>query len=181
MARGTPGVPRHCRMETCHYWTQTFPGITLTLVERGGELVVCAFGGDIKYIKSYLRQHLPKAHLVRKREPLQPMIAQLREYFAGDRKQFQIPVTLFGTVFQMRVWNALRRIKYGETLTYGDLAAQLGDPHLARAVGAACGANPVAIVVPCHRIVGAGDKLTGYGGGIETKRRLLQLEGSVLI
>ena len=168
-------------MDTCHYWTQSFPGVTLTLVECDGNLIVCSFGGDIKFIKSYLRQHLPKAHLVRKREPLQPVIQQLREYFAGTRKQFQVSVKLYGTEFQTRVWNALKRIKYGETETYGEMSAMLGNAHLARAVGAACGANPVAIVVPCHRVVGASGKLTGYGGGIDTKRRLLQLEGSLLL
>ena len=168
-------------MHSCHYWTQSFPGVTLTLVERDGEVLVCAFGGDIKYIKSYLQQHLDKVHLVRAKEPLQFAIKQLREYFAGERKQFQIPVVLYGTEFQVSVWNQLKKIKCGETRTYGKLAATLGDRNLARAVGAACGANPISIIVPCHRVVGVNDKLTGYGGGIEMKRRLLQIEGSLLI
>ena len=106
--------------------------------------------------------------------------AQLTEYFAGERTVFDLPLRPTGTPFQLRVWDALLRIPYGETASYGELAQELGqggrDPRLARAVGAANGRNPLAIVVPCHRVIGADGSLTGYGGGLECKRALLDLE-----
>ena len=101
---------------------------------------------------------------------------QLGEYFVGRRREFDLRVRLQGTEFQERVWGALREIGYGETVTYGELARRLGNPAAVRAVGLANGANPVAIVVPCHRVVGAGGQLTGYAGGLDVKRRLLALE-----
>jgi methylated-DNA-[protein]-cysteine S-methyltransferase len=107
---------------------------------------------------------------------LRQAVRQLEEYFAGRRRAFDLPLDLRGTPFQVRVWEMLRTIPYGEISTYGDLARQLGRPGASRAVGAANGANPVAIVVPCHRVIGAGGALTGYGGGIERKRFLLALE-----
>ena len=102
--------------------------------------------------------------------------AQLTEYFAGERSTFDLPMTLEGTAFQRQVWQALRQIPYGETRSYGDLAAALGRPSAARAVGLANGRNPLSIVVPCHRLVGADGSLTGYGGGLTRKRYLLDLE-----
>lgn len=103
---------------------------------------------------------------------------QLADYFAGRRRTFDLPLALEGTPFQRRVWAALREIPYGETRTYGELAARLGDPKLARAAGAANGANPVSILVPCHRVIGAGGALTGYAGGLDLKAALLRLEGA---
>jgi O-6-methylguanine DNA methyltransferase len=103
---------------------------------------------------------------------------QLGEYFAGVRRAFDLPLDLRGTPFQLRVWNALLRIPYGETRTYGQLAAALGQPGAARAVGAANGANPVGIIVPCHRVVAAGGGLGGFGGGLDRKRFLLALESA---
>ena len=107
--------------------------------------------------------------------------AQLTEYFAGERTAFDLALRATGTPFQLRVWDALLRIPYGETASYGELAQELGgqgerDPRLARAVGAANGRNPLAIVVPCHRVIGADGSLTGYGGGLHRKRALLELE-----
>ncbi len=101
---------------------------------------------------------------------------QLREYFAGERTSFDLPLAAEGTPFQRKVWDALRAIPYGETTSYGALAAKLGRPDACRAVGLANGRNPISIVVPCHRVVGASGALTGYGGGIERKRFLLELE-----
>jgi methylated-DNA-[protein]-cysteine S-methyltransferase len=101
---------------------------------------------------------------------------QLVEYFARTRRVFDLPLDLGGSPFQLEVWNALVRIPYGETRSYGQLAVQLGHPGAARAVGAANGANPVAIVVPCHRVIAVGGGLGGYGGGLERKRFLLDLE-----
>ena len=103
--------------------------------------------------------------------------AQLDAYFAGDRQAFDVPVALAGTDFQQRVWAALTQIPYGATWTYGRLAAHIGRPTAVRAVGTAAGRNPVCIVVPCHRLVGSGGSLTGYAGGTDRKRRLLDLEG----
>ncbi len=103
---------------------------------------------------------------------------ELRQYFDGERTEFTFPVRLEGSEFDVVVWNALREIPYGETRTYGDIARRIGRPTAARAVGAANGRNPVPIVVPCHRVVAAGGKLGGFGGGLELKRRLLLLEGA---
>jgi methylated-DNA-[protein]-cysteine S-methyltransferase len=100
----------------------------------------------------------------------------VREYFAGKRREFELPLDLHGTEQQLRVWKMLLAIPYGKTLTYGDLARRLGNVHAARAVGGACGSNPVWLVVPCHRVVGHNGSLTGYGGGIERKRALLEHE-----
>ncbi len=101
---------------------------------------------------------------------------QLREYFAGTRTTFDIAVAPHGTPFQQTVWRALQDIPYGATTTYGAVARQIGDIKAVRAVGLANGANPIAIVIPCHRVIGAGGALTGFGGGLPTKRALLDLE-----
>lgn len=102
--------------------------------------------------------------------------AQLAEYFAGERIAFDLPTRLAGSDFQRRVWELIDRIPYGETTTYGEMAAELGDPTLAREVGAAVGRNPLSVIVPCHRVVGKDGRLTGYAGGLERKRFLLELE-----
>jgi len=101
---------------------------------------------------------------------------QLREYFAGKRRDFDLPLAPSGTPFQLSVWNELRAIPYGRTKSYLDIANAIGKPAACRAVGAANGANPLPIVVPCHRVIGANGSLTGFGGGIDVKRRLLALE-----
>jgi methylated-DNA-[protein]-cysteine S-methyltransferase len=101
---------------------------------------------------------------------------QLAEYFAGERTAFELPTSTAGDAFQERVWELIARIPYGETTTYGELARELGDPAIARAVGGAVGRNPLSIVVPCHRVVGKDGKLTGYAGGLDRKRLLLDLE-----
>jgi methylated-DNA-[protein]-cysteine S-methyltransferase len=105
---------------------------------------------------------------------------QLREYFAGERTAFDVPLRLEGSDFEQAVWAALTRIPYGQTITYGDLADSLGRPTAARAVGAANGRNPIALIVPCHRVIGAGGALTGYAYGVDRKRTLLELEGVLL-
>lgn len=101
---------------------------------------------------------------------------QLEAYFAGELRQFELQLTPRGTPFQRRVWRELETIGYGETTTYGAIAARLGKPTASRAVGAANGQNPIAIVVPCHRVIGKNGKLTGYAGGLEIKEQLLRLE-----
>lgn len=105
---------------------------------------------------------------------------QLDQYFAGERTEFELPLRLDGPEFHRRVWAELLAIPHGVTTTYGEIATRLGRPDRARAVGAANGANPIAIVVPCHRVIGAGGKLTGYGGGLDRKRELLVHEGALL-
>ena len=103
-------------------------------------------------------------------------VRQLGEYFRGHRRQFDLPLDLRGTAFQRAVWTELMRIPYGTTISYGELAARIGRPRAARAVGAAVGANPVPIVIPCHRVIGKTGALVGFGGGLDLKRRLLALE-----
>lgn len=107
--------------------------------------------------------------------------AQLREYFAGTRRTFDLPLAPRGTAFQQQVWAALRAIPYGETRTYGELAAAIGSPSASRAVGMANHHNPIPIVIPCHRVIGANGTLTGYAGGLEIKRKLLALEGITIL
>ena len=102
--------------------------------------------------------------------------AQLQAYFLGARCSFDFPIQPEGTPFQLSVWNALRQIPYGETRTYGQIAAAIGKPGAARAVGMACNRNPLWVVIPCHRVVGSGNALTGYAGGLALKRALLALE-----
>jgi methylated-DNA-[protein]-cysteine S-methyltransferase len=109
-------------------------------------------------------------------EPLQNAVSQLEAYFAGDLRAFDLPLKLAGTPFQLAVWRALQDIPYGETTSYGELARRVGTPKGSRAVGLANGANPIAIVVPCHRVIGSNGKLTGYGGGLDNKQTLLTLE-----
>jgi methylated-DNA-[protein]-cysteine S-methyltransferase len=106
---------------------------------------------------------------------------ELAAYFAGELREFSVEVVLRGTEFQQRVWAALREIGYGETCSYGELAVAIGSPAAVRAVGLANGKNPVSIIVPCHRVVGANGSLTGYGGGTDRKRALLELEGAACV
>lgn len=101
---------------------------------------------------------------------------QLREYFDGKRTEFDLPLSMKGTDFQCTVWDALKTIPYGQTRTYGEIAAQVGRPKASRAVGSANHVNPIAIIVPCHRVIGANASLTGYAGGLDMKRFLLELE-----
>ncbi len=104
--------------------------------------------------------------------------AQLAAYFQGDLRQFALPLAPEGTAFQQRVWTALQDIPYGTTISYGELARRIGDPNASRAVGLANGRNPISIIIPCHRVIGASGKLVGYGGGISRKQSLLALEQS---
>ena len=110
---------------------------------------------------------------------LREAVLQLQEYFEGWRRQFDVPLDLEGTPFQKRVWQVLRRIPYGETRTYAEVARLIGRPTAVRAVGRANGTNPVAIIVPCHRVLASSGGLGGYGAGLEVKRRLLMLEGAI--
>jgi methylated-DNA-[protein]-cysteine S-methyltransferase len=108
--------------------------------------------------------------------PLREAVRQLEAYFAGELTEFTLPLDPAGTAFQRSVWAALCEIPYGETISYGELARRIGKPQAVRAVGAANGQNPIAIIVPCHRVIGSNGKLTGYGGGLPIKEALLALE-----
>jgi methylated-DNA-[protein]-cysteine S-methyltransferase len=108
---------------------------------------------------------------------LDDLKTQLTGYFSGTRRAFDIPLAPKGTPFQLAVWNALLEIPYGDTVTYAELARRIGKPSAVRAVGAANGANPIPVIIPCHRVIGSNGTLTGYGGGIERKQWLLALEG----
>lgn len=114
------------------------------------------------------------------RAPFRTAIEQLKAYFAGKLTDFDLSLAPAGTPFQRNVWRALQTIPYGETTTYGAIAKQIGNPTAIRAVGAANGANPIPIIIPCHRVIGSNGKLTGFGGGLPTKERLLKLESRQL-
>ena len=141
----------------------------LTLVERDGCLGGLYLAGQ---------RHLPDDASFGPRDDgvLPEVQEQLTAYFAGERRDFDLPLAPLGTPFQVQVWEALRRVPYGRTCSYGDLAVAVGRPSAVRAVGAANGRNPISIVVPCHRVVGATGKLTGYAGGVDMKAALLALE-----
>jgi methylated-DNA-[protein]-cysteine S-methyltransferase len=145
-----------------------------TVVSPIGELVLA---GDEHVLRGLYMTGASARHGWRRAEaPFRDVRTQLAEYFEGDRATFDLPIELEGTPFQRLVWRALLEIPYGETVTYGQLARRIGRPTASRAVGAANGRNPISVIVPCHRVVGADGALTGYGGGIERKRFLLELE-----
>lgn len=111
--------------------------------------------------------------------PFADVIGQLDAYWSRDLTEFNVPLAPRGTQFQLRVWSALRKIPYGRTASYGDIARRIRSPKAVRAVGRANGSNPIAIIVPCHRVIGANGTLTGFGGGLDRKQRLLEHEGVV--
>jgi O-6-methylguanine DNA methyltransferase len=116
--------------------------------------------------------------LIESESSLRPYLRELDEYFAGERRKFTMPLDLRGTAFQLACWNALLEIPYGETRSYAEIARAIGHPNAFRAVGMSNNRNPVAIVVPCHRVIASSGSLCGYGGGLDLKRKLLELEGA---
>ena len=118
----------------------------------------------------------PEPDWILDKTPFEDVVLQLEEYFAGRRREFTLPLKLTGTDFQVRVLEELTRIPYGQTVSYGTVAERIGRPGAMRAVGAANGRNPIPIVIPCHRVIGSSGKLTGFGGGLDTKAALLRLE-----
>jgi methylated-DNA-[protein]-cysteine S-methyltransferase len=143
-----------------------------------GPLTLVDEDGAVAGLYMDLQKHRPDPALHGERDDtVQPALReQLAAYWAGELRTFDVPLRMAGTPFQLQVWAALQQIPYGETWSYGKLAAELGSPGASRAVGLANGRNPVGIVVPCHRVVGANGKLVGYGGGLERKRWLLDHE-----
>lgn len=143
-----------------------------------GPLTLAGTDGTLRHLRMTEQTHDPDRRDWRPGPPdaFASAVEQLAAYFAGDRFEFDLDVALAGTAFQHRVWTALLSIPYGQTRSYGEIAAQIGSPGAARAVGLANGRNPIAIIVPCHRVVGSTGGLTGYGGGIARKTQLLELE-----
>jgi len=127
---------------------------------------------------AWARRWQPEARLMYNQPAPAELAAQIAAYFAGDLREWSLPLDLCGTPFQLQAWQALLQIPYGATRAYSEHAAAIGHPRAVRAVGAANGANPISIVVPCHRLIGKGGALIKYGGGLEIKRRLLELEGA---
>lgn len=145
-----------------------------------GRILVAADEDGVKYVQ--FREDDSAAELiqedwVRDDKALKSVVQQLQAYFAGKLSQFDVPLAPEGTAFQKKVWKALCKVKFGATASYGDIAKSIGNPAACRAVGLANGRNPIAIIIPCHRIIGTNGKLVGYGGGLGRKKTLLSLEG----
>lgn len=159
-------------MTTYYHYYQSPIG-KLLLAGDGRSLTLLGFPGG-----SMARRH--EKDWVDDRSRFSDVIAQLDEYFTGERQEFDLDLSPQGTGFQRQVWQALQEIPYGETWSYGELARHIGKPRASRAVGAANGLNPIPIIIPCHRVIGANGKLTGFGGGLQTKSYLLNLESETL-
>jgi len=146
-----------------------------------GDLILVAEDGALREIRftAGTRPEGPPDDAEEDPRPLERVAGQLREYFAGVRREFDVPLAPQGTPFQRRVWDALLEVGYGRTATYADIARAIDHPRSVRAVGLANGRNPIPIIIPCHRIIGSDGSLTGYGGGLAIKRKLLELEGAV--
>lgn len=142
-----------------------------------GPLTLAGDGDVLTNLRMVDQTYEPdRADWVRDDSAFQDAVDQLTAYFAGDLQEFDLDIEMAGTEFQRKVWNALRTIPYGETRSYGEIAEQIGSPNAFRAVGLANGHNPIAVIVPCHRVIGANGSLTGFGGGLERKSALLELE-----
>ena len=143
-----------------------------------GPLLLVADDAGLRQIHFVNGRHpaQPESSWIEDRAPLNETIGQLQAYFAGDLENFNLQLMPEGTPFQLEVWRTLCDIPYGETISYGKLASRIGNPKASRAVGLANGSNPIPIVIPCHRVIGSNGKLTGYGGGLPIKEKLLALE-----
>lgn len=158
---------------TTNYWHEIDSPIGRLLLAGDGIHLTCI------HFQSGPHPLAPQREWEESSAPFERASAQLQEYFSGRRRAFDLPLAPAGTEFQRRVWRALATIAYGATISYGELARRVGNPRACRAVGLANGANPLPIVVPCHRVIGANGSLTGFGGGLPIKRALLALEGSM--
>jgi len=133
---------------------------------------------EFEDLEIWVKKRLPGYLLVEEEKALQCYVTELMEFLDGQRKEFTAAITLHGTTFQQSVWQALLEVPYGETVSYSDIAERIGNPKAVRAVGTAIGANPMLIIVPCHRVIGKNGSLTGFRGGLEMKIQLLDLESS---
>jgi methylated-DNA-[protein]-cysteine S-methyltransferase len=158
--------------------TRTRPRMQTDVDSPVGPLRLVATGGTLTGLRFQQQHREPprEGDGTPDAGPFAEVVAQLEAYFAGTLTEFDLPLELEGTAFQRRVWQALREIPYGQTRSYGQLAAGIGAPGASRAVGLANGRNPISIIVPCHRVIGADGTLTGFGGGLERKRALLDHE-----
>ncbi|RBW69380.1 methylated-DNA--[protein]-cysteine S-methyltransferase [Bacillus taeanensis] len=151
----------------------------LTVVSTNEGICKLQFGSveeTLPSIKAWAKKHFLKIEVGNDETILQDVYSQLNEYFIGEREQFDIPIDLYGTPFQQKVWNSLRSIEYAETNSYKEVAQAIGAPKAVRAIGSANNKNPVPIIIPCHRVIGSNGALVGYGGGLSKKEYLLQLE-----
>ncbi|KLU63207.1 methylated-DNA--protein-cysteine methyltransferase, inducible [Peptococcaceae bacterium CEB3] len=171
--------------EMVSFWTQTMDmgGVEAHLTLAGCREGLCWISSgnpreEEERLRAWVRRHLPGSWLARTSRPHEEVLRELGEYFQGVRREFEVPLHWEGTDFQKRVWQALTDIPYGETRSYHDIAVSVGSPKGSRAVGGAVHENPVAFVVPCHRVIGQDGGLTGYAGGLELKAALLELEKS---
>lgn len=156
---------------------QPAPGFLLHLAASAEGICRLSIGVSDRQFADELARSTRADAWQRNGEPvLREAARQLGEYFRGERREFRLPLDLVGTPFQLKVWRALLRIPYSETWSYADVAREIGSPNAARAVGSANGANPVAIIVPCHRVVASGGGLGGYSAGLDAKKKLLALE-----
>jgi O-6-methylguanine DNA methyltransferase len=173
------------RMETLHSTMFTSPVGPLFLAASNRGLVALEFDArlpgqqTIRPSPRDLRAESKAVHFEESARALRPYVRELEQYFAGARREFTLALDLRGTDFQLACWRALLAIPYGETRSYGDIARAVGRPQGFRAVGMANNRNPVAIVVPCHRVIASDGTLCGYGGGLDVKRKLLELEGAL--
>lgn len=153
-----------------------------TIESPVGPLLLAADEGGLRYISFAGKKGAVRPHRdwTENAKPFAEVIGQLRAYFRGELKDFHVRLNMQGTAFQLRVWESLREVPYGETTSYGEIARRIGKPDAVRAVGTANGANPIPIIVPCHRVIGSNGSLTGYGGGLSVKEKLLALESRQL-
>ncbi len=198
-----PGAHRTCETRFPLHFSLRMPLAFTRIPSPVGELTLVASDTALTAVYFATSRHVPPLHLVERGPggedgaedvagwleddgsgPAGIVLArtrdQLNEYFARARTTLDLPLDPAGSTFERRVWDALRAIPYGSTVSYGELARRLGDPRATRAVGAANGKNPIPIIVPCHRVVGARGELTGFGGGLDRKRWLLEHEGAAL-
>lgn len=157
---------------------QTTQTLYTTIESPIGELLLVGDGNTLSglYMQDGRKPKRIAPSWTESAAPFADVRAQLQEYFAGERTTFDVALAPQGAPFEREVWRALEEIPYGETVSYGEIARRVGQPSAARAVGTANGRNPIAVIVPCHRVIGADGSLTGYGGGLERKRLLLELE-----
>ena len=163
------------------YWTEfdTLVGTMRIASGQRGILLLELPLENGREFSGWMKRHAPKARLVEAFQPNRDYVLQVEQYLEGKRREFDVPLDVRGTEFQCAVYDQLTRIGYGELRSYGDLARAIGRPRAVRAVGAANGANPIALILPCHRVIATSGRLQGYGGGLELKAWLLTLEKSL--